>query len=138
MIRRTEGIEHVAVTLGMHRFLKGLNRQAQIDFVGRDHLGDVGQVGCLDTVEKDQKRQCFIKCGLHCRFQLGIILEILSEVDFLGNPEIVHRLTIPVRYPAIFQRVEIIEVGRVAVDHPALADVGIALGVKQRFAFELF
>ena len=136
LIRRTEGIEHVAVTLGMNGFLKSLDCQAQIDLVGRDHLADIRQVGRLNTVKKDQKRQCFIERCLDGWFQLGIILEILAEIDFLRNPEIIHRLTVPVGHPAIFQRVEVVEVGRVAVDHPAPADIGIALGVKQSFAFE--
>ena len=43
--RRADRVEHIAVGLTVNAFLEGLNRQAQIDFIGGHILADIRQIG---------------------------------------------------------------------------------------------
>ena len=50
-----DGVEHIAVALGVDALLKRLNGQAEIDLVGGNIRADVGQIRRLDGVQKDEK-----------------------------------------------------------------------------------
>ena len=50
-----DGVEHIAIALGVDALLKRLNGQAEIDLVGGDIRADVGQIRRLDGVQKDEK-----------------------------------------------------------------------------------
>lgn len=64
--------------------------------------------------------------------ELRIVLDVLREVDFFGNPEVVHRLTVPVADPGVAHVVEVVEVGRIAANHSSEAEIGIARRVEER------
>ena len=127
------GVQHVAVALAVHTFLKCLNRQAQIHLVGCDIFANAGQVGRLDGIQKHKKAQYFIVGpALGCR-KVRVILHILREVYLLRYPEIIHGLPVPAAYPGIAHIVEIVQVGGVAAYHAPQAYLSIAAGVEQRF-----
>ena len=50
-----DGVQHIAIALGVDALLKRLNGQAEIDLVGGDIRADVGQIRRLDGVQKDEK-----------------------------------------------------------------------------------
>ena len=49
------GVQHIAIALGVDALLKRLNGQAEIDLVGGNIRADVGQIRRLDGVQKDEK-----------------------------------------------------------------------------------
>ena len=55
-----DGVQHIAIALGVDALLKRLNGQAEIDLVGSDVGADIGQVRCLNGIQKDKKAQNFI------------------------------------------------------------------------------
>ena len=61
----------------MDGLLEGLNIQAEIDFARRDVLANVGQVGCLNTVEEDEERQNLIVSRALCRQEFAVVFQIL-------------------------------------------------------------
>ena len=61
----------------MHTLLKGLDIQAEIDFIGR-HIGaDIRKICRLDGIQEHQKTQDLIIGSALCWQQLRIVLEIL-------------------------------------------------------------
>ena len=52
---RADGVQHIAVALGVDALLKRLNGQAEIDLVGGNIRADVGQIRRLDGVQKNEK-----------------------------------------------------------------------------------
>ena len=57
LVGGADGVEHIAVALRMYRFLKCLNRKAEVHLIRRDILPDVRQVCRLDAVQKNKERQ---------------------------------------------------------------------------------
>ncbi|MPM51928.1 hypothetical protein SDC9_98680 [bioreactor metagenome] len=135
-LRLADGIQHIAVTLAVDRLLIGLNREAEIHLVGRDIFADGGEVRGLDAIQKDQEREDLVIGAALRRGQVRIILHVRGKVDLLRDPEVIHRLPVEVVRPAIFEVVEVVEVGRVTGDHAALVQVGASVRIKQRFLFE--
>ena len=78
-LRTTDCIEHIAVTLTVHTFLKSLDVQAKIYFVGRDVFADSGQIVALQGIQKYQETQDFVVSSPFGFIQQGIIFRILSE-----------------------------------------------------------
>ena len=136
--RGTDGVQHIAVALGMNALLKGLYGQAEIDLVGRHILADVGQIGRLYGIEENQKTEDLVIRRALRREQLRVILHILRQIDFLRNPEIVHRLPVPVADPRVLHIVEIVEIGGIAADHTAQAHVNITVRIEKRLFSHLF
>lgn len=135
LFRRTDRIEHIAVALRMDALLKRLDRKAEIHFVGRRIFRDIRQIGTLQRIQEDQKAQDLVIRIAFRPAQKRVILDILGQVDFLRDPEIVHGLPVPVAHPCVFERVEIIEIGRIASDHPAHTHIRIAIRIEQRLLF---
>ena len=90
-----DGVEHVRIALRMHALLERLDREAEIHLVGRDVLGDVGKVRRLQGVEEHEERQDFVIGGALGGGEVRVIFNVLGEVDFLGDPKVVHRLAVP-------------------------------------------
>ena len=133
-----DGVQHIAVALGVDALLKGLYRQAEIDLVGRHILADVGQIGRLYRIEENQKAEDLIIRRALRREQPRVIFHILRQIDFLRDPEIVHRLPVPVADPRVLHIVEIVEIGGIAADHPAQAHVNITVRIEKRLFSHLF
>ena len=138
LFRRADRVEHVAVALRMHRFLKRLNREAEIDFARRDVFADVGQIRRLDAVEKNQERKRLVVGDAFRGSEAAVILHVLPEIDLLGNPKIVHRLPIPVRRPFVLHVVEVVQIRRVSVDHALFEQIRVSEFVEKRFPGEFF
>ena len=68
----------------MNRFLKYLDRQAQVDFIGCDILADGRQIGRLYAVQKDEEGQYFVVGPPLPHSQQRIILYIRSKVSPSG------------------------------------------------------
>ena len=128
-----DGVEHIAVALAVHAFLEGLDGQAEIHLIGGDILADMRQVGGLDGVQEDEEAQDFIIGCPFRRRQAGIVLYICGKVDFLGDPEIIHGLAVPVADPGITHIIEIVQVCGIAVYHPAETHIRISFRVKKGF-----
>ena len=132
-----DGVEHVAVALAVHTLLKGLDGQAEVHLVGGDVLADAGQVCGLDGIEKHEKAEDLVVGGALGGGEAGIVLHVLGEVDLFRDPEIVHGLPVPAAHPGVAQIVEVVQVGGVAADHAAQADVCVAAGVEQGLFYKL-
>ena len=129
--RVADGVEHVGVALRVHTFLKRLDGQAEIHLVGGDVLGDVGQVGRLQRVEEYQEGEDLVVRDALGFAQARVVLDVLGEIDFLRNPEVVHGLAVPAGHPGVLHVVEVVEVRGVAADHAAVAHVEVAVGVEE-------
>ena len=64
---------------------------------------------CFVKNQGTLKTQDFIIGGAFCLVQVRIILGVLGEIDFFGNPKIIHGLTIPVTNPFVAHIIEIIQ-----------------------------
>ena len=110
--------------------------EAEVHLVCSDILSDIGKVRCLERIEEYEEREDLVICRPLCRKKLMIVLQVLIEVDLLRNPEVVHRLTVPVACPGVFEVVEIIQIRSVSSDHAPFKHIGISIGVEQRFCFQ--
>ena len=128
-----DGVQHIAVTLAVDTFLECLDVEAQIHLVGCDVFAEVRQVRRLDGVQKHQKTEYFIVGRALGRVQARVILHVLRQADLLRDPEIVHGLTVPAAHPRIPHVVKIVQIGRIAANHPPQPDVGVSVRVEQRF-----
>jgi hypothetical protein len=59
----------------------------------------------------------------------------LGEIDFFGNPKIIHSLTIPVTNPFVAHIIEIIQIGGVSSNHSSVTEVGISLRIEKGILF---
>lgn len=126
-----DGVEHVTIALAVNAFLKSLDVEAQVHFVGRDILADARQVVALQGIQEDQEAQDFVVGFALSLLKVGVVLDVLREIDFLWNPEVVHSLAVPVAGPVILHIVEVVEVRGVATYHPAQSQVGVTIGIEQ-------
>ena len=137
LLRLADGIEHVAVALAVHGFLERLDAEAEVHLIGGDVFAHGGEVGGLDAVQEYEEGEDFIERAALGGAEARVVLHIGREVDFLGNPEIIHRLAVPPAHPGVFHVVEIVEVGGIAVDDAAGGGLSVALGIEQGSAVQL-
>ena len=131
LLRTTYRVQHITVTLAMDALLKGLNMQAEIDFICCNVFTDSRQIVTLQGVKENKEAQYLV---ISCPFrliQMWIILCILSKIDFFGYPEIIHGLTIPVTYPFVVHIVEIIQISCIPANHFSETEFGITLGIEE-------
>ena len=128
--RRADCIEHIAVGLAVNAFLECLDRQAQIDFIGRHILADIRQIGRLQGIQVDQKAQNLVISSPLGGKKIRIIGFIRIQIDFFRNPEVVHGIPVPVGNPWILQIIEVIDIGRIEVEKSAVPDIGISIGIE--------
>lgn len=95
----------------------------------------VGRLLLCKESRNTKKTQDFIIGGAFCLVQVRIILGVLGEIDFFGNPKIIHSLTIPVTNPFIAHIIEIIQIGGVSSNHSSVPEVGISLRIERAFFF---
>lgn len=92
----------------MNRLLEGLDRKAEVYLIGRNVFAYVGQIGRLDAIEENQKREYLVVGRLLGFAQNAVVFDILTEVNLLGNPEVIHRRAVPIRYPRVLYVVEVV------------------------------
>ena len=118
----------------MHGFLKGLDIQAEIHLACSDIIADIRQVGRLNAIEEDKERQNFIVSRTLRLAEFCVVFKVLIQIDLFRNPEVIHGLTIPVRYPFILHIIEVVQIGGVAVNHTFFRQFGITVLIEERFA----
>ena len=63
LFRGADGVQHVAVALGVDRLLEGVDGQAQVHLVGGDEFPQGGQVGRLYAVKENQEGEDLVEGG---------------------------------------------------------------------------
>ena len=136
--RVADGIQHVAVALAVDTFLKSLDGQAEVHFVGGDILRDIREVCRLEGIQIDKEAEDLVIGSAFLRCKVRVVALILVQVNFLRYPEVVHRLSIPVGNPFILHIIKVIDIGRVEIDEPPVAYINVPFRVKQGLAPDFF
>lgn len=120
--------DDVLVRLVVHRLLGDLLRQAQGDFRCGGAVFDVGHITGLYRIQKGEVAENAVEGATLGSGEIGVVGDILGDVDFLGNPEVFSHLAIEADGPAVAHIVELHQVGGFPKPDSAIARGVIAIG----------